>query len=156
VRRKKYGGELAEFLDRRGGMDKQPLRDIRERTFEFACAIVKFCRVLGAAPGAQRHIAGQLLNAGTSVGANVEEARAAYSKREFISKNSIALKEAREALYWLRIIKTCALAPPEQVTSLLDEANQLVAILTATVKTARLRLAALAILLPSSFLLLTC
>jgi four helix bundle protein len=136
-------------------MGKQPPRDIRQRTFEFACAIVTFCRALGVAPGAQRHIAGQLLNAGTSVGANVEEAKAAYSRRDFIAKNSIALKEARESLYWLRIIKTCALTTPESVAPLLDEASQLVAILTATVKTARLKLTALAILLTSSFLLLS-
>ena len=77
MRSEKYGAELAEFLDRRGGMDKQPPRDIRERTFEFACAIVKFCRTLGTTPGVQRHIAGQLLNAGTPVGANVEEAKGA-------------------------------------------------------------------------------
>jgi four helix bundle protein len=82
-------------------------QDIRERTFQFACAIVRFCNKLSTAPGAARQIAYQLLNAGTSVDANVEEAKAAYSKREFISKNSIALKEARETLFWLRVIASC-------------------------------------------------
>ena len=115
-------------------------RDLRDRTFEFGCAIVRFCRDLGATPGVHRHVAGQLLNAGTSIGANVEEAKAAYSRREFAAKNSIALKEARETLYWLRIVQSCTLASHEQVDPLLDESHQLVAILTATVRTARQRL----------------
>jgi four helix bundle protein len=111
---------------------------------------------MSAVPGASRGVALQLLNAGTSIGANLEEAKAAYSRREFISKNSIALKEARETLYWLRITNSCGLAASHECQPLLDEANQLVAILTASVKTARARLATkLAILLTSSFLLLT-
>jgi four helix bundle protein len=138
-------------------MSRYPPTDIRERTFQFACAIVRFCNALSASSGAPRHIAYQLLNAGTSIGANVEEAKAAYSKREFISKNSIALKEAREALFWLRLATACGLAGDKEANRLVDEANQLVAILTSTVRTARLRLPAktLAILLTSHFSLLT-
>jgi four helix bundle protein len=87
----------------------------------------------------------------------VEEAKAAYSKREFVLKNSIALKEARETLFWLRLLVACALASGEETERLVDEAHQLVAILTSTVRTARFRMAAkLVILLTSSFLLLTC
>ena len=137
-------------------MSRYPPTDIRERTFQFACAIVRFCNGLSETPGAPRHIAYQLLDAGTSIGANVEEAKAAYSKREFISKNSIALKEARETLFWLRLVAACALARGDDLEHLLDEANQIVAILTSTVRTARLRLVGkFAILLPSSFFLLT-
>jgi four helix bundle protein len=130
---------------------KQPA-EIRDRTFQFACAIVRFCGSMSAVPGAPRHVGHQLLRAGTSIGANLEEAKAAYSRREFISKSSIALKEARETLYWLRVIDTCALVPREQLEPILDEANQLVAILTVTVRTARARLAQK---LSSSFFLLT-
>jgi hypothetical protein len=96
--------------------------------------------------GRTRQTAYQLLDAETSIGANVEEAKAAYCKREFISKNSIALKEARE----------------EEIERLVDEANQVVAILTSTVRTARLRMAAKIrytsnfFLLTSHFLLLSC
>ena len=79
----------------------------------------------------------QLLKSGTSIGANVEEAKAAYSRREFAAKNSIALKEAREALYWLRSMSACKLASNDQIEALIDEAHQFVAILTAIVKTAR-------------------
>lgn len=68
-------------------------RDIRERTFEFALRIVKLCNELNKKPGVARDISRQLLKAGTSVGANTEEAQAAQSKPDFISKNSIALKK---------------------------------------------------------------
>ncbi len=77
------------------------------------------------------------MDAATSVAANVEEAKAAYSRREFAVKNCIALKEAREARLWLRIIKACDLAPATENEPLLQEAGELVGILTATVRTAR-------------------
>jgi four helix bundle protein len=79
-------------------------RDLCERTFLFACDIVRFCRELAKEPGAPRQIASQLLEAGTSIGANTEEARGAYSRRVFASKNSIVLKECRETRFWLRVI----------------------------------------------------
>jgi hypothetical protein len=56
-------------------------RDIRERAFAFSCDLVGFCRAFSAAPGVNRQIGSQLLKAGTSVGANLEEAKAAYSRR---------------------------------------------------------------------------
>ena len=70
-------------------------QDIRERTFEFAVRIIRLCHELDKKPGVSRNVSRQLLNAGTSVGANAEEAQAAQSKPDFISKNSIALKEGR-------------------------------------------------------------
>ena len=75
-----------------------PHRDLPSRTFDFACRIVHICRQLSETPGVRRQIAGQLLRAGTSVGANVEEAKAAYSKREFACKYALVLREAREVL----------------------------------------------------------
>ena len=119
-----------------------PQPGIRERTFQFSCTLVNFCREIETFSSVKSHVVLQLVKSGTSVGANVEEAKAAYSRREFAAKNSIALKEAREALYWLRIMSACklALASSDEIEALIDEANQLVAILTAIVKTARSRL----------------
>jgi four helix bundle protein len=114
--------------------------DLCERTFLFACDIVRFCRELAKEPGAPRQIAAQLLDAGTSIGANTEEARGAYSRREFASKNSIVLRECRETRFWLRVILSTALASSEAVTPLLAEANELVGIFTATVRRSRLPL----------------
>jgi len=121
-------------------MADNPPFDLAERTFRFSCAIVRFCRRLANEPGVVRHIAWQLADAGTSIAANYEEAKAAYSRRDFTAKSSIVLKEARESRLWLRIIAAENLAPVDEVLPLLDEANQLVAIFTTSVK--RLRLAA--------------
>src|SRR5689334_9728181 len=114
-------------------MSNKP-RDLCERTFQFASDTVAFCRVLSQEPGACRQIAGQLLRAGTSVGSNAEEAKAAYTRREFASKNSIVLREAREAWFWLRLIVANQLAPESSVRPLLNEANELVAIYTTSVR----------------------
>ena len=111
--------------------------DIRERSFRFACDIVLFCLAFGQKPGCSR-IADQLIRAGTGVGANTEEAKSAYSRREFALKNSYALKEAREAQFWLRLILECHLSDEaRQTTQLLKESGALVGILTATVRSAR-------------------
>ena len=112
-------------------------RDLCERTFLFACDIVRFCKDLSKAPGVPRQIAGQLLSSGTSVGANAEEAKAAYSRREFACKNSIVLREARESRFWLRVITATEVASKESTDPLLAEANELVGIYTATVRRAK-------------------
>jgi len=109
-------------------------RDLPERTFEFARRIVELCKVLDQKPGVSRTLANQLLRSGTSVGANVEEGQAGQSRADFVSKLSIACKEARETHYWLRLLSATKLIPESQLTGLLDEANQLVAILTTVIK----------------------
>jgi four helix bundle protein len=75
--------------------------------------------------------------AATSVGSNLEEAKAAYSRRDFAAKNAISLKESREALYWLRVIQRCGLAPDVRTAPLLAEAHELTAMLTAGMKRLR-------------------
>lgn len=104
-------------------MTALPPRDLSERTFRFACNIVPLCRKLSAEPGVVRQIAWQLAGAGTSVAANYEEAKGAYSRREFAAKNSIVLKEARESRMWLRLILECKLASETEARPLYDEAN---------------------------------
>jgi four helix bundle protein len=78
--------------------------DIRERSFAFAVRVVKLCRFLEKQSDVSKSLIRQLLSAGTSVGANLEETQAGQSKPDFISKNAIALKEARESNYWLKLI----------------------------------------------------
>ena len=102
--------------------------DIKERTFLFGVRIVKLVNVL------PRSIAGieigrQVIRSGTSIGANVEEADGAESKKDFIHKMSIARKEVRETRYWLRIIQTSLLDNAE-VADLIQESDQLVRILS--------------------------
>ncbi|HSL22462.1 MAG TPA: four helix bundle protein [Vicinamibacterales bacterium] len=111
--------------------------DIGERTFQFACAVVHFCRSLPRADWVAQAVARQLLRAGTGIGANVEEAKAAYSRREFACKNGIALKESRETTFWLRLMETCGLAPESDVRPLHIEAREILAILTVIVRKSR-------------------
>jgi four helix bundle protein len=77
---------------------------IREKSFLFAVHIVKLCKYLEKNSDIARSVINQLLVAGTSVGANLEEAVAGQSRADFIHKNAISLKEARESNYWLRLI----------------------------------------------------
>ena len=115
----------------------QPRRDLPERTFEFARRVVKLCRSLDQTPGVSRTLANQLLRSGTSIGANVEEGQASQSRADFIAKYSIACKEARETHYWLRLLVASEVVRGLKLDELIDEANQLVAILTSIIKTAR-------------------
>jgi four helix bundle protein len=117
-------------------VSQTPPRDLSERTFRFACEVVKYCRELSKEPGVVRHIAWQLSNAATSAAANYQEAKAAYSRREFAAKNSIVLKELREANLWLRIILTCELSR-ETPAKLQTESNELVAIFTSSMRRLR-------------------
>lgn len=112
-------------------------RDIRERTFEFARRVVKLCQMLDQTPGVSRTLANQLLRSASSVGANVEEGQASQSRADFISKYSIACKEARESHYWLRLLAAADVTDADRLAPLIEEANQLVAILTTIVKRTR-------------------
>ena len=80
----------------------------------------------------------QLLKAGTSIGANVEEAIAGQSRADFLSKMSIASKEARESNYWLRLIKDSKILESHDVDALLAESSEIIRILTSIVKTTSL------------------
>jgi len=82
-------------------------QDVRNRAFRFACRIVKFCERLYQIGGVAKLMAPQLLNCATALLPMLEEARAAESKRDFISKCSIGLKEIREAHGRLRIHEAC-------------------------------------------------
>ena len=112
-------------------------RDIKVRTFKFSIRIVRLCQILDASPGVSRTLANQLLRSGTSIGANVEEAHGSQSKADFIAKMYISCKEARETHYWLRLLVATELMPAPKLEGLIDEANQLVAILTSIVKNTR-------------------
>ena len=110
------------------------MQDIRERAFVFACRIVKLHQYVVKRGSTGRALGGQLLRSGTSIGANLEEGRGGQSRADFLSKCSIALKEARETHYWLRLLAACDLVPADRIAPLVDEANELVAILTSIVK----------------------
>lgn len=109
-------------------MTEKPF-DICERTFEFSVRIVNLCRFLNETQVTARELSKQLIRSGTSIGANVEESRAAQSTADFIHKLEIALKEARETRYWLRLLIATNLIPENRLLPLLDEINELMNIL---------------------------
>lgn len=113
-------------------------QDIRNRAFGFACRITSLCDTLSRTSNIGRLLAPQLLGCGTSVAAMLEEAKAAESTRDFISKTAIALKESREAHVRLRVLERCHVGPPTEVIALCNEANQVVSILTAIIRNTRL------------------
>lgn len=117
-------------------MTKKPY-DIKERTFCFSVEVVKLTRVLPRTVDGVA-VARQLIRCGTSIGANVEEADGAESKRDFIHKMSIARKEARETRYWLRVIRAASLiAEPSSVSALIQESDELVRILSTIIANTR-------------------
>ena len=111
--------------------------DIAERLLELGAQIVGLMRVLPRDP-AGRHLAIQLFRCATSPGANYEEARAAESSADFIHKTSIAAKEMRETRFWLALLDRSGWLKRD-LSLLVDEAQQLAAILGASVRTARRR-----------------
>ena len=106
---------------------------IKKKAYEFALRIVDLYRMLISAN--EYVLSKQLLKAGTSIGANVEEAIAGQSRADFLSKMSIASKEARESNYWLRLIKDSKILEGHNVDALLAESSEIVRILTSIVKT---------------------
>jgi four helix bundle protein len=109
-----------------------PIESFQSRGFRFACGIVHLYIYLSKRPEFPLHLARQLLKAGTSVGANLEEGKAAQGRRDYKSKISIALKEAREAHFWLRLFQATQLVEAARLRAITSEANDLVALLTAT------------------------
>ena len=107
---------------------------IAERSFTFALQIVEVYKLLSSER--EYVLSKQLLRSETSIGANVAEATAAISKRDFAAKMSIASKEARETKYWLMLLEQSGLTQIDLSTPL-NEVNQLINILTAIVKTAQ-------------------
>ncbi len=108
--------------------------DLPARSFDFACRVVELCKALDKRHGVSRTLANQLLRSGTSIGANVEEGQAGQSRADFVSKYSIACKEARETNYWLRLLKETDVIKAPDLDNLIDESNQLIAILTTIIK----------------------
>ena len=111
--------------------------DIADRLLIFAKRVLRLCREL-ANDFAGRHVARQLIRSSSSSGSNYEEARGAESLADFVHKLSIARKEIRESLYWLRLAHEDLVQGP-QIAALVREANELTAILTASIKTAKAR-----------------
>lgn len=107
---------------------------IRERSFAYALRAIKLYQFLQARRNAVGWVLRrQYLRSASSIGANVEEAQSAESRADFIHKLGVAQKEARESLYWLRLLTESGSVPNTRVAPLLRETDELIAIITAII-----------------------
>jgi four helix bundle protein len=117
---------------RENTMEKKP-NIIKEKSYQFAIEITRLYKTLQVQN--EYVLSKQLVRSGTSIGANVEEATAAQSRKDFISKMSIASKEARETRYWLRLLKDSKIAEKIDFSAPLKKSEDIINILTAIIKT---------------------
>jgi four helix bundle protein len=108
---------------------------VRDKSYSFAIRIIKLCTWLRN----EKHfeLSQQLIRSGTSIGANIEEALAGSSRKDFVYKLSIASKEARETNYWLRLLTDSSILSKKQGESLKSESEELIKLLTSIVKTSK-------------------
>ena len=109
---------------------------IQEKSFRFAVRIVKMCKYLQT-EHKEYLMTKQLLKCGTSIGANVAEAQQAQSRPDFTSKLNIALKEAYETNYWLRLLFETEYLTEEQFASIIEDCSELERMLIAIIKTTK-------------------
>lgn len=107
---------------------------VADKSFAFAVRIVKLYKYL-CDEKKEYVLSKQLLRCGTSIGANIQEGVYGQSKRDFLSKMSISLKEANETRYWLRLLTASNILSEKESKSILDDCVELIKILTSIVKT---------------------
>lgn len=108
---------------------------VKEKSYQFAIRIVKL--YLWLKEQSHYELASQVLRAGTSIGANIEEASASHSKKEFFHKMGISSKEARETRYWLRLLRDSGILSENQTSELINDSEELIKMLTSIVKTGK-------------------
>lgn len=110
---------------------------IVEKSFHFAVRIVKFYRFKSKDNFDLNPLLKQLLRAGTSIGANVTEAQSAFTKKDFINKLGISLKESKETEYWLKLLKDSDIISEKEFQSLSIDCEELIKLLTSIIKTSK-------------------
>ena len=108
---------------------------VKNKSFAFSLKIIEIYKILKE--DKEYDIARQILRSGTSIGANVVEALAGYSKKDFAAKMSIASKESRETQYWLMLIKESKITPISNIDALINDCEELIRIITSIVKTSQ-------------------
>ena len=108
-----------------------------EKSFNFSVRIVKFYLFLLKNNKAVEPLLKQILRSGTSIGANISESQSAYTKKDFINKLGVSLKESKETEYWLKLLKETSLIGKDEFESLNDDCVELIKLLTAIIKKAK-------------------
>ncbi|MCL6493475.1 MAG: four helix bundle protein [Ignavibacterium sp.] len=110
---------------------------IVEKSFNFAIRIIRFYKLKSLDNYSLNSLLKQLLRSGTSIGANVSEAQSAFTKKDFINKLGIALKESRETEYWLKLFKETAIISEKEFKSLFEDCEELSKLLTSIIKSSK-------------------
>ena len=109
---------------------------VQEKSFRFAVRIVNLCRYLQT-ERKEYVLSKQLLRNGTSIGANIAESQQAQSRADFVNKLNIALKEAYETNYWLRLMSETQYLKTQEFESIIADCKELEKLLIAIVKTSK-------------------
>jgi len=109
---------------------------LKDRTKRFALQVIRLCRAIPHSHEATV-ITRQLLRSSTSVGANYRAVCRARSTADFVSKLGIVLEEADETLFWIELLVESGIARPDEVACVRTEANELVSIFVASLRTAK-------------------
>ncbi|MCC5842460.1 MAG: four helix bundle protein [Opitutales bacterium] len=117
-------------------MGVRKAQDLKERTFAFSLRVLRFAESLPNSKAGVT-IANQVIRSGTSVGANYRAAKRAKSNRDFIAKMGIVEEECDETIYWIELAVAHGCVDAGKVDSLLAEANELLAITVASIRTAK-------------------
>ncbi|MCX7610124.1 MAG: four helix bundle protein [Ignavibacterium sp.] len=110
---------------------------IVEKSFHFAVRIVKFYRIKVKDNYDVNSLLKQLLRAGTSFGANVSEAQSAFTKKDFINKLGISLKESKETEYWLKLLKESEIISEKEFLSLFNNCEEIIKLLKSIIKSSK-------------------
>jgi four helix bundle protein len=121
------------------------MKSIAQRTEDFALRIINACVWLDSQLADEKkftfmELNKQLLRSGTSIGANYQESISAQSDKDYIHKLEIALKEARETMYWLNLLIKSEIAPIDKFSSLLQESDEIIRILVASINKKKSRI----------------
>ncbi|NLT49570.1 MAG: four helix bundle protein [Ignavibacteria bacterium] len=106
---------------------------VKEKSYNFVLRIIKFYKYLNEHKK-ENVISKQILRCGTSIGANIEEALGAQSEKDYFAKICISYKECREAHYWIRLLTDSGYIKKEQSSSLLDDCEELLKIISSIQK----------------------
>lgn len=106
---------------------------VKDKSYVFALEVIQLSRTLRMK--GEYELGGQLIRSGTSIGANIEEALAGISRRDFVVKMGIASKEARETYYWLRLVRDSGIISLDAIHPMIEKVHELIRMLTAIVKT---------------------
>ena len=111
---------------------------MQEKSFDFAVRIIKLSKFLESRK--EGLISSQVLRSGTSIGANIEEAIGGMSKKDFLNKITIAYKEARETMYWLKLLMKTGFLEEKVSLSLISDCDELIRMIGSAQKTTKARM----------------